>query len=361
MYYTTPFTAKSNVHNNKIVKSTNKLLLIRDNLMDTRSKNIQQLNGGSKMPTIAGHHHISMITKNAQQNVHFYRDKLGLRLVKKTVNQEDPSMHHLFYGDETGSPGTSLTFFAMPYVGSTYRGTNAITRIGLLVKNEEALTYWKKRFEQLVIQHGAFIDYSGKKALPFQDPDGLELLLIDGAGEEIPSFWKTWEKSAVPQNYQILGMGPVEMTAKRPKKLINMLRDLFGYEKVENSEPEKRYKSVLGALYSEIVIKEKDGKTEKPGRGSIDHLAIRVKDVQEMQQWEKKIKERGYSSTDIINRYYFHSLYFRDANGIKFELATDGPGLHIDEQFENLGESLVLPPFLEGKRQDIEAKLTPIE
>ena len=312
------------------------------------------------MLTIAGHHHISMITKNAQQNVHFYREQLGLRLVKKTVNQETPSMYHLFYGDETGSPGTSLTFFEMPYVGSTYRGTNAITRIGLLVKNEEALTYWKKRFNQLEIPHEEFIDYSGKKALPFQDPDGLELLLMDGAGEKLPSFWKTWDNSSVPKEYQILGMGPVEMTARRPKKLINMLEDLFGYQKVEQSEQEARYQSVRGALYSEIVIKEKDGETEKPGKGSIDHLAIRVKDVQDMREWEKKIKERGYPSTDIIDRYYFHSLYFRDANGIKFELATDGPGLHIDEELENLGESLVLPPFLEDKRQEIEAKLTPI-
>lgn len=313
------------------------------------------------MLTIAGHHHISMITKNAQQNVHFYRDQLGLRLVKKTVNQETPSMYHLFYGDETGSPGTSLTFFEMPFVGSTYRGTNAITRIGLLVKNDDALTYWKNRFEQLKIPHNKFINYSGRKALPFQDPDGLELLLMDGSGEKLPSFWKTWENSSVPKKYQILGMGPVEMTARRPQKLINMLENLFGYEKVGNKEQEARYQSVLGALYSEIVIQEKDGETEKPGKGSIDHLAIRVKDVQEMKKWENKIKERGYPATDIIDRHYFHSLYFRDSNGIKFELATDGPGLHIDEELENLGESLTLPPFLEEKRQDIEAKLTPIE
>lgn len=313
------------------------------------------------MLTIAGHHHISMITKNAQQNVRFYRDKLGLRLVKKTVNQETPSMYHLFYGDETGDPGTSLTFFEMSFVGSTYRGTNTITRIGLLVRNDEALTYWKNRFEQLNISHDKFIKYSGRKALPFQDPDGLELLLINGSGEKLPFFWKTWENSSVPKKHQILGMGPVEMTARRPQKLINMLANLFGYEKVENKEQEVRYQSVLGTLYSEIVIKEKDGETEKPGKGSIDHLAIRVKDVLEMRKWEMKIKERGYPATDIIDRHYFHSLYFRDANGIKFELATDGPGLHIDEELENLGESLTLPPFLEKKRKDIEAKLIPIK
>src|SRR5690625_3750036 len=285
---------------------------------------------------IAGHHHVSMITKDAKENIHFYRDQLGLRFVKKTVNQDDPSMYHLFYGDAVGNPGTVLTFFEMSYVGTTYHGTNAITRIGLFVENKEALVYWKARFKELKIPHENITTYDSRPALPFEDPDGLKLLLIAREENEMPSMWKRWEESLVPAKYQILGMGPIEMTVRRPEKLGKMLQNVFGYLEVSSSENKKVYQSIQGKTHSEIVIKNQDGKTEKPGRGSVHHLAIRVKNEQEIRKWESIIEKRGYESSGVIDRYYFHSLYFRDTNGIVFELATDGPGLHIDEPMEAL-------------------------
>src|SRR5690625_3538347 len=161
------------------------------------------------MYKILGHHHISMITKNATQNNHFYQMVLGLRRVKMTVNQDDPSMYHLFYGDLTGSPGTELTFFAMPQIGRTYEGTNMINRIGLVVSSVKSLTFWKKRFEQFGVIHGEITTYANRSALHFEDKDGLQLVLQ--VSDETPPLWEPWGKSTVPEEHQIKGMGTVEM------------------------------------------------------------------------------------------------------------------------------------------------------
>lgn len=312
------------------------------------------------MYTIPGHHHISMITKNASQNNHFYKEVLGLRRVKMTVNQDSPSMYHLFYGDRTGSAGTELSFFEIPVVGSTHRGTNAITRIGLLVPSEASLTYWKARFEELGVQHGDFTSYANRPALHFEDAEGLRMVLILSNGEKV-AHWETWEKSTVPEEHQIQGMGSVEITVRRIDKLANTLTEMFGYTEVSRTAEEAIFQSIKGEVFGEIVVKYVDGPTEKPGRGSIHHLAIRVKDEKELVYWDEKVRERGFQSSGIVDRFYFKSLYFRESNGILFEIATDGPGFTIDGNIETLGEKLDLPPFLEERRKEIEEKLQPIE
>jgi len=312
------------------------------------------------MYTISGHHHISMITKNAQQNNHFYRDVLGLRRVKMTVNQDDPSMYHLFYGDKTGSPGTELSFFEIPSVGRTHRGTNAITQIGLLVPSETSLTYWKKRFAEYGVQHGDITAYANRPALHFEDKEGLRMVLLAANGQKI-KHWETWEKSAIPAEHQIQGMGPVEMTVRRLHKLASTLTDMFGYTEVSHTEDEAIFQSIQGEPFGEIVVKYLDGPTEKTGRGSIHHLAIRAKDDAELAYWEEQVKQRGFHSSGIVDRFYFKSLYFRESNGILFEIATDGPGFTIDGDIETLGEKLDLPPFLESRRAEIEEALQPIE
>lgn len=318
------------------------------------------IKGGKKMHIIPGHHHISMITKNAKQNNHFYKTILGLRRVKVTVNQDDPSMYHLFYGDRTGSPGTELTFFEMPSAGRTYRGTNAITQIGLLVPSKESLSYWKKRFEQFEVKHGEITTYTNRPAVHFEDEDGLRMVLIVSDGKKIAN-WEAWEKSTIPIEYQIQGMGSVEITVRRLNKLSRMLTEIFGYTEVSRSQKEAIFQSVNGEVFGEIVVKFLDGPTEKPGRGSIHHLAIRVKDEVELAYWDEQVRKQGFYSSGIVDRFYFKSLYFRESNGIVFEIATDGPGFTIDRGVETLGEQLDLPPFLEERRDDIEAKLTPIE
>ncbi|MEK4693099.1 ring-cleaving dioxygenase [Bacillus sp. FSL M8-0063] len=312
------------------------------------------------MYEIKGHHHISMVTKNGSENNHFYKNVLGLRRVKMTVNQDDPSMYHLFYGDKTGSPGTELSFFEMPLVGKTYRGTNAITRIGLLVPSEESLHYWKERFEKLGVEHSEMTTYANRLALQFEDAEGLRLVLLVSNGEKV-EHWETWEKSEVPAQHQIQGMGSVEMTVRRLDKLANTLTDIFGYTEVSRSDEEAVFQSIKGEAFGEIVVKYLDGPTEKPGRGSIHHLAIRVKNDAELAYWEEQVIQKGFHSSGIIDRFYFKSLYFRESNGILFEIATDGPGFTVDGDVEHLGGKLDLPPFLEDQRAEIEAKLAPIE
>ncbi|ETI70089.1 ring-cleaving dioxygenase [Neobacillus vireti] len=313
------------------------------------------------MYKIPGHHHISMITKNALMNNRFYQNVLGLRRVKMTVNQDDPSMYHLFYGDLTGSAGTELTFFEMPIVGRTVRGTNAITQIGLLVPSFESLEYWKRRFELLDVKHGEITSFAGRDALHFEDTEGLRMILLNNNGLVIPEYWTAWEDSNVEQKYRILGMGTVEITVRYLERTARTLTDMLGYVEVDCSENEAIYQSVPGQAFGEIVLKQQEGPSEKPGRGSIHHLAIRVKNVDELRHWEEQVKERGFHSSGVVDRYYFQSLYFRDRNGILFELATDGPGFTADSTVEALGKNLDLPPFLEEKRAEIEAKLKPLD
>ncbi|MDN7240705.1 ring-cleaving dioxygenase [Planococcus sp. N028] len=313
------------------------------------------------MKKIAGHHHISMITKKGQQTNLFYEKVLGLRRVKKTVNQEDPSMYHLFYGDLTGSPGTELSFFEMPMAGTTKRGTNAITRIGLLVPSYASLQYWKKRFELLDIEHGDLTEYAGRQALPFEDSEGLRLVLLNNNGNAVPDFWEAWEDSIVSSEHRILGMGAVEMTVQSQESLAKTLTDLFGYELVSQKDNTTVYQSVKGQAFGEIVVVEQDGLKEKPGKGSVHYLAIRVKDGVELRLWSQRIQDFGFKVMKVTDRYYFESLYFREENGILFEVATDGPGFTVDSSIESLGQELDLPPFLEARRAEIEANLEPIK
>ncbi|MFC9598970.1 ring-cleaving dioxygenase [Peribacillus butanolivorans] len=313
------------------------------------------------MYTISGHHHISMITKNAKKNNEFYQKVLGLRRVKKTVNQDDPSMYHLFYGDLTGSAGTELSFFEMPIAGRTTRGTNAITQIGLLVPSFESLVFWKKRFDLLDVKHGDITMYAGRDALHFEDTEGLRMILLNNNGAELPKHWSEWEDSVIEQKHRILGMGTIEITVRYLESLAKTLKDMFGYVEVSHSNKVAIYQSVAGQVFGEIVVKQQEGPSEKPGRGSIHHLAIRVKNEDELSYWEEVVKERGFQSTGIVDRFYFKSLYFRESNGILIEIATDGPGFTADSTVEELGKKLDLPPFLEEKRAEIEAKLVPLD
>jgi len=309
---------------------------------------------------IKGHHHLSMITKDIQANNYFYETVLGLRRVKKTVNQDDPSMYHLFFGDRKGTPGTELTFFDMPMAGSTHRGSNAFTKIGLVVSSEGSLHYWKNRLEQYNIPHGKITTYAHRPALQFADPDGLKIIFVVEEKDTLDS-WEAWEKSPVPAEHQIRGVGPVEITVRRLSKIIRTLTEVFHYEEINRKEDEVILQSSHGNTFSELVIKYLDEPTERPGRGSIHHLAIRAKDEAELKHWDKLVRQRGFVSTGIIDRFYFKSLYFRESNGILFEIATDGPGFIVDSDIDTLGEKLDLPPSLENQREAIEAQLKPIE
>ena len=311
------------------------------------------------MYTITGHHHISMITKNGQKNNTFYTKVLGLHRVLMTVNQDSPDMYHLFYGDETGAPGTELTFFEIPMAGMTHRGTNAITRIGLYVPSAESLTYWKKRFEEMNVKHEDISTYAGREALQFEDHEGLRMVLMNHEQQPLQENWQTWQQSEVPEEHQILGMATIELTVNKPMKTFQLLQAVFKYEIVEETEAYMRIQTKDGGRFSELLIVQQDGPTEKPGRGSIHHLALRAPDVKTLNEWDEAIRARGMMTSGEVDRHYFQSVYFRDGNGILFELATDEPG--FGQSSNELGKHLELPPKLEVKREEIIANLAPLD
>ena len=309
------------------------------------------------MVEILRHHHISMLTKDAKLNKDFYVNKLGLRLYLKTVNQDDTSMYHLFYGDEVGTPGTSLTFFELKPMGQTYKGTNSISRIGLLVPSEESLSYWKKRFEEMDVDHDAIGIYNGLMALHFRDHEGLEMVLLPNGYRRTPQDWRNNSYSDVPKEHQIMGMGPIEFKMDQVTDMKNFLENDLNFD-VADSESELLYTRDQEGLYSDIVLVEEQGKREKPGKGSIHHLALSVADEEELKKVKELLDSKNVVHSGIIDRDFFKSLYYRHSH-ILIEFATEGPGVPYDD-IDQLGEKLDLPNFLESKREEIESNLEPI-
>ncbi|KHE72161.1 ring-cleaving dioxygenase [Halobacillus sp. BBL2006] len=311
---------------------------------------------------IKGIHHVSAITANAKKNHDFYTTILGMRLVKKTVNQDDPSMYHLFYADRQGSPGTDLTFFEIPRAGHTYPGTNSISTTSLRVKNDRALEYWKERLEKFEVSHDSITERFGRKTLPFRDHEDQRLMLISDENNQGVGAGVPWDKSPVPQENGITGLGPVHLTVPDAEQTKRVLEDILGFREKARHEETVVFETGLGGTGAEVHLEERsDLSRERPGRGSVHHVAFRVENEQELEQWQKIIQKNGFPNSGLVDRYYFKSLYFREANHILFELATDGPGFATDEAPDHLGESLALPPFLEKDRGKIEDSLTPLE
>ena len=318
--------------------------------------------------SLAGIHHVSSITKTAPENVQFYTKHLGMRLVKKTVNQDDPSVYHLFYGDEVGNPGTELTFFEIPMMSPNKNGNNSISLIGLKVASDEALSYWEKRFYKLGIEHDEIVERNGHKTLAFRDYEGQRLMLISDEHNKGVESGVPWKKGEIPEAYAIRGLGPVQLTVPYSELTAQILTDLLGFEKtgefpstVAGQKDIEVFETGEGGNGATIHLEErKDLRREHQGQGGVHHVAFRVKDETELHQWIKKIQDQDLPNSGFINRYYFRSFYFREPNGVLFELATDGPGFDRDEDIEHLGERLSLPPFLEKKREAIEANLKPL-
>ncbi|WP_100399968.1 ring-cleaving dioxygenase [Bacillus sp. FJAT-44742] len=317
---------------------------------------------------LKGVHHVSAITGDAKKNYEFYTNILGMRLVKKTVNQDDTSVYHLFYADERGNPGTDLTFFEIPNAGSTHYGTNSISTTSLRVATDASLDYWENRFNEYDVEHDGITQQSGRAVLPFRDFEGQRLVLVsDEKNKGVPAG-KPWEKSPVPSEHGIRGLGPVTLTVSRPELTASVLTDLLSFKETgtftsaKGSSTIRVFETGEGGTGGEVFLEENnDLPRERPGRGSVHHVAFRVENEEELRKWEQFFNDNNLPNSGFVERYYFRSLYFREANGILFELATDGPGFEGDEPFETLGESLALPPYLENQRESIEARLKPLD
>jgi len=325
--------------------------------------------GDGVMP-LKGLHHVSAITANAVENMHFYTEILGMRLIKKTVNQDDTSVYHLFYGDEIGSPGTEVTFFEIPMAARNHDGNNSISEQALRVKNDRALDFWQQRFKEMNVAHGETTRIYGRQSLRFKDPEGQRFVLVsDETNVKGVLGGNPWDKSPVPREYGVIGLGPVKLTVPDREATERVLTDVLqlikkgSYPSDSVGEPDIFvYEMDKGGTGAEVHLEErKHLPRQRLGRGGVHHIAFRVTSDEELQEWIKRIKQYGLNTSGYVDRFYFHSLYFTEPNGILLELATDGPGFETDEDVMHLGETLALPPFLEPNRKAIEAKLKPLK
>ncbi|MEZ4563222.1 MAG: ring-cleaving dioxygenase [Thermomicrobiales bacterium] len=313
----------------------------------------------------SGLHHVTAVTANARQNLAFYTNALGLRLVKKTVNQDDVSAYHLFYGDERGHAGTEVTFFDWAGMAPNMPGAGGISEIGLRVPDREALAYWVQRFDDLGVEHAGIEEFAGHPTLRFRDPEGQRLALVAGGSD---AEFSPWRRSPVPAAHQIRGLSHIGLTVSRLAPTERTLLEVLGFRKV-GEFPSLEHPAVTTHLYesraggpgTEVRVDARpDLRPARLGSGGVHHVAFRASNDEEHAAWRDRVRAAGLGITDVIDRFYFKSLYFREPGRVLFEIATDGPGFATDEDPEHLGEGLALPPFLEPHRAAIEAGLKPL-
>jgi glyoxalase family protein len=317
---------------------------------------------------LTGFHHLTAVTADAARNHAFYTQTLGLRLVKKTVNQDDVSAYHLFYADGVASPGSDITFFDWP-VGRERRGTNSIVRTGLRVGSAAGLAWWQKRFESLGVVHGKVLQRDGRGTLDFEDFEGQRLSLVV---DETRSPAHPWEKSPVPAEHQIRGLGPITISVPELRRTDAVLTKVMNLRRVREyalatdgivGAQRDVHVYQMGADGAQAVLHvlvEQGAQPASPGAGGVHHVAFRTPTFEEYDAWAERLAQLGMPSSGPVDRFYFRSLYFREPNGILFEIATVGPGFAADEPIETLGERLALPPFLESRRHAIERGLKPL-
>jgi glyoxalase family protein len=310
---------------------------------------------------LTGIHHLTAISAKPKENLAFYTGLLGMRLVKKTVNQDDVSAYHLFYADGEARPGTDLTFFDFP-AAPERRGTNSISRTGLRVAGEKSLGFWRDRLKSAGAHAGDVVEVDGRLTLPFEDGEGQRLVLVDdgGAGQAAP-----WERSTVPAEHQIRGLGPIVLTVHDLARTAFVLTEVMNMRQVRDYAAHGAHIHVFamgeGGPAAELhVLEQKDVPVARQGAGGVHHVAFRTPDEAQYHAWTQRLSELGVPNSGEIDRFYFRSLYIREPNGILFEIATDGPGFATDEPMAALGEKLALPPSLEPRRAEIEAGLKPL-
>jgi glyoxalase family protein len=318
---------------------------------------------------LLGIHHLTAISAAIRENHRFYTRTLGMRLVKRSVNQDDVSAYHLFYADAKGSPGTDLTFFDWP-IPRERRGTRSIVRTSLRVIGRATLEWWATRFDEIGVRHGELHERDGRLAFDFEDPEGQRLALVDDGGHGDPPA--PWDRSPVPPAHQIRGLGPIVISVPtlNPTDLLltgalNM-RATRDYPHQDNPGTrihvfEMGPGGARAGPHAELhVAVQPDLPPVQQGAGGVHHVAFRTPDA-DYDAWASRLNELGVPNSGKVDRFWFQSLYLREPNGVLFEIATEGPGFGVDEDEATLGEKIVLPPFLESHRQAIVAKLKAID
>lgn len=315
------------------------------------------------MEKLIGIHHVTAITSSAEEIYDFFTNILGLRLVKKTVNQDDINTYHLFFADDEGSPGTDMTFFDFQGIGKKKIGSNEILRTGFRVKDDASLDYWLKRFNKYNVKHEGIKTLFGKKVLYFEDFDEqLYALFSDELNEGVISG-KPWLAGPVPNEFAITGLGPIYFRINDLDRMTEVLSDFLFMRKTKEENNLHLFEMGTGGNGASVIL-EVTTSTDRSiqGYGGIHHVAFRVKDTEVLRDWIKYVSSLKFPNSGYVDRFYFESLYVRMYPGILFEFATDGPGFIDDEEdYKILGETLALPPKFRSHRKEIEKLVRPID
>ncbi|MDB6110865.1 MAG: mhqO [Pedosphaera sp.] len=311
----------------------------------------------TQQKSISGLHHVTAITADAQKNIDFYCGVLGLRLVKLTVNFDDPGSYHLYYGDELGHPGTILTFFAWPGAYRGRIGPPQVTVTAFAVPSG-ALDYWSKRLKEQGVAAQPAIARFGEPALSFADPDGMQLEIVASPDPK----GQPWAAGPIPAAQAIRGFHGITISEEGYEHTAKLLTDVMGFKAVSNEQNRFRYRAGTGDGFASIVdlVCIPDAPHGSMGAGAVHHVAFRAKDDAEQIAWHKDIASRGFNISPVMDRVYFHSIYYREPGGVLFEIATDNPGFTADEPAEKFGTKLMLPPWLESNRTLIERAVPPV-
>ncbi len=308
-------------------------------------------------PSVHGIHHVTCIAGNPQENLDFYAGVMGLRLVKKSVNQDMPDTYHLFYADAAGTPGTDLTFFPWPDMDPVQPGIGLALEI-IFAAPLGSLGYWRERLTANGVKVGGGETRFGEPVLPFHDPHGLPLALVETRRERpfVP-----WAKSPVPKEHQLRGMDCVRLWERSVAETEALLTGIMGLQRLGQEKDWVRFGLKGGAGGTLVDLRElpKQGRG-RWGTGGVHHVAWRVRDTEEQAALRELLEQADRRPTPFIDRFWFTSVYFLEPGGVLFELATDGPGFARDEAVDQLGERLILPPWLEPRRAEIERALPPI-
>lgn len=313
------------------------------------------------MNGLKGIHHVTAITSSAEKNYEFFTYTLGMRLVKKTVNQDDIQTYHLFFADDKGSAGTDMTFFDFPGIPKGTHGTNEIYKTAFRVPSDAALDYWLKRFEKYNVKNKGITEVFGKKSISFVDFDEQQYMLVSDENDKGVAAGTPWQNGPVPLEFAITGLGPIHIRIAEFDYFKKVLETVMEFKEIAKEGSLHLFEVGEGGNGAQVIVEHNallpNG---RQGFGTVHHAAFRVEDTSALKTWIDRMGTFGFSTSGYVDRFFFESLYARVAPGILFEWATDGPGFMGDEPYETVGEILSLPPFLEGKREQIEASVRPI-